>query len=164
MSRAGWSRLAIHFALVSLITVSAAPALGGPLFPNPVYTVGSNPYTLGMADFNRDGIPDLVTANFGAGYDGGPGDVSVLFGHGDGTFSNETRVPTSQHPSEVSAADVDGDGVGDLILTFWPLGQAVLMRGQGDGTFGSEELIIADGVYRVHLADINDDNVPDLIQ
>ena len=164
MSRTGWSLLSIPSALVSLITAFPAPVLGGPLFPNPVYTVGSNPYTLGMADFNRDGIPDLVTANFGNGYDGGGGDVSVLFGHGDGTFSKETRVPTSQHPSEVSAADIDGDGVGDLILTYWPLGQAVVMRGQGDGTFGSEVPLITDGVYRVHLADINDDNVPDLIQ
>lgn len=163
MRHTGWSLLSIPFSLFSLISAFPVPASGAPLFPNPVYTVGSNPYYLGMADFNRDGINDLATANFGAGYDGGVGDVSVLLGHGDGTFSNETRVPTSQHPSEVIAADFDGDGVGDLIATFYAQGEAVLMRGRGDGTFGSEE-IIAQGVNRLHLADVNDDNVPDLIQ
>jgi hypothetical protein len=138
--------------------VSAAP-----LFPNPVYPVGPNPYGMGMADFNRDGIQDLAVANFGQGYDGGPGDLSILLGHGDGTFAEEYRVPTSQHPSDVLAADLNGDGNGDLVVTYYASGYAVWMPGHGDGTFGPESGI-ASNVIRLVWADINHDAFPDLLE
>src|SRR5215470_220410 len=111
MSCIHWSHMIASFLLVSAILTAGSASQAAPLFPNPVYEVGSNPYGLGMADFNRDGVQDLVVANFGAGYDGLSGDVSVLIGHGDGTFSSEMRIPTSQHASDALAADVDGDGV-----------------------------------------------------
>ena len=163
MTRIHRSRVPILFVCAWALFGLTLPALAGPLFPNPVYTVGYNPWGLGMADFNQDGFQDLVVANVGNGYDGQTGDVSILMGHGDGTFSDETRIPTSQHAFDALAADVDGDGVGDLILTYYAGGRAVLMRGLGNGTFGPE-IDIATGAYRLRLADFNDDSVPDLLQ
>src|SRR5258708_7232919 len=46
------------------------------------FAVGKSPYTIAVADFNHDGKLDLVTANF----DGNS--ISVLYGKGDGTFTN----------------------------------------------------------------------------
>src|SRR5262249_42017732 len=45
-----------------------------------VGSVGSNPFSLVVEDFNGDGRPDVATANWSS-----PG-ISVLLGHGDGTF------------------------------------------------------------------------------
>src|SRR5574341_1474744 len=155
--------LSVPFLLVLALLNLASSAAAGPLFPNPVYTVGSNPYGLGLADFNRDGIQDIVVSNYGAGYDGLPGDLSLRLGRGDGTFGDETRVVTAQHPTNVLAADIDRDGAGDLILSYWPSGQVFAKRGLGDGTFGPETFI-ADFVYQLQLAAFNHDGIPDLLR
>jgi hypothetical protein len=44
------------------------------------FDAGSNPVSVAVADFNRDGIPDLVVANQDSN------NVTVLLGKGAGTF------------------------------------------------------------------------------
>ena len=158
--------------LLSFVVFAAAvpalstPAEGSPAFPpfeGEVPRVGSNPYGLGSADFNGDGIDDLVAANFGNFVNDGPSDLSVMFGLGDGTFTAETRVPTEHRPTGVVAADFDADGIGDLVITYNQLQMAVFKRGLGGGTFGPEELIAGNFVHRLQLADFNDDGLPDLL-
>lgn len=163
MSARRWCRILGTVAVAGACLVLPRGAAAGSLFPNPAYTVGSNPSGFAMADFNRDGIQDLVVSNTGiTGWDGGPGDLSLLFGRGDGTFAAEVRLPTSHHAGGVLAADVDGDGVGDLIVTF-VTGTSVLMAGVGDGTFGPESPI-TDGSWKLHLADFNGDGIADLLK
>jgi hypothetical protein len=133
-------------------------AIAAPLFPNPVYTVGPSPGALAMADFNHDGFPDLITAN-----SGGTGSCSILFGHGDGTFANEERIPTSTYPTGVVAADLNGDGNADIVLSYNQTGGDVgVMLGRGNGTF-QPETIVATGVWSIRKAKVNDDAFPDLI-
>jgi hypothetical protein len=55
-------------------------------------TTGSNPYYVAVGDFNEDGLPDLVVANYN---DGPPGTVSVLLNNGSSTS------PFSSCPSTV---------------------------------------------------------------
>ncbi len=158
-----WCRIPVTVAVAIACLALPRGAVAGSLFPNPAYTVGSNPYGFAMADFNRDGFQDLVASNQGVtGWDGGPGDLSILFGRGDGTFAPEVRVPTSHHPVDVLAADVDRNGVGDLIVAF-VTGTSVLMKGLGDGTFGPESPI-TDGSWKLHLADFNGDGIVDLLK
>jgi hypothetical protein len=152
---------AISFLFGALVLCLPQPAQAAPLFPNPVYVTGHNPYGLAVADFNRDGIQDLVVANFEQGYDGGTGTLSLFLGHGDGTFADGVLIPTSQHPSDVLAADLNGDGVGDLLVQFYASGEVVVMLGRGNGTFRPETLV-ASAVYRMRWADFNDDAAPDL--
>ncbi len=131
-----------------------------PRFPNPVYSVGYNPQGMAMADVDGDGIQDIIVSNFGDGYDGGPGDLSLLRGRGDGTFADEMRIPTEQHPLDVLAADVNQDGRPDLILLY--LDSAVVMAGRGNGTFGAERTAVS-GIFSVALANFNNDGKPDLL-
>jgi Bacterial Ig-like domain (group 3)/FG-GAP-like repeat len=48
---------------------------------------GFAPSSIAVADFNGDGIPDLVTADFGGAA------VTVLLGKGDGTFTQTAQSP-----------------------------------------------------------------------
>jgi hypothetical protein len=80
-------------------------------------------------DFNGDGIPDLVAANYFA-----PGGASVLLGKGDGTFSvAATQLPVSEFPNSIITGDFNGDG--KLDLAFGYNGAVEVYLGSGDGTF-----------------------------
>ena len=166
-SRAGRPRRIRLFVLGTVVLTAAMlgglvlPAQAAGLFPNPAYPVGANPYGMGIADFNGDGLDDLVTGSYANGGPG-PGSLTLLFGQGDGTFGGKTLVPTQLHPVHVVAGDFDGDGFGDLVIGYGNLGLTTTARGHGDGTFGPE-VTISNAIRRFYLADFNDDAQPDLL-
>lgn len=53
----------------------------------PARGAGARPFAIVAADFNGDGRADVAAANFVCA------DVSILIGHGDGTFAPQTVVP-----------------------------------------------------------------------
>jgi hypothetical protein len=70
--------------------VSVFAGNGDGTFQAPVsYAAGLLPWSVAVADFNGDGVPDLAVANRGSH------DVSVLLGNGDGTFQ-PAQVPSSK--------------------------------------------------------------------
>ncbi|HSZ02816.1 MAG TPA: VCBS repeat-containing protein [Terriglobales bacterium] len=82
-----------------------------------------------IADFNQDGIPDIVSG------------VSTLLGNGDGTFRTGTRlnvVLMGQY--YIATADFNGDGKPDIAFLnlYNSSPQPILIfLGKGDGTFQS---------------------------
>lgn len=56
------------------------------------FGVGTNPRSLAVGDFNGDGKPDMVVANFASNT------VSVLIGNGDGTFQAAVNYSTGSSP------------------------------------------------------------------
>jgi hypothetical protein len=62
-----------------------------------------------IADLNGDRIPDLATANTGAGT------VTVIPGITGFVFGPAVRVRVGQQPRTIVAADVNGDGRADLV-------------------------------------------------
>lgn len=68
------------------ITVLLANGSGGfSAAANSPFSVGTNPRSLAIGDFNGDGIPDLVTANFGGN------SITVLLGNGSREVHCDSR-------------------------------------------------------------------------
>jgi hypothetical protein len=70
---------------------------------------GTGPYTVAVADFNLDGVPDVITANYMTS------NASLLLGIGDGTF--EAPIDAGMMgmcPYGIAAGDFNGDGKPDF--------------------------------------------------
>jgi hypothetical protein len=96
--------------------VSVLLGRGDGTFRKPIVsTTGplTNPFSIAVADFNLDGVPDVVTANFGSGT------ASVLLGLGNGRFeppfsAGPTATSRGQISYGVATGDFNGDGKPDL--------------------------------------------------
>ncbi len=109
-------------------------------------------------DFNNDGHVDLVTANHDSS------DLSVLLGHGDGTFSTEQRLVVGEEPPEVLAADLNGDQRLDLITSSARTSDVWILFGRGDGTFAATRYIaVGSEPAGVLAVDLNGDDRIDLV-
>jgi hypothetical protein len=81
-----------------------------------------------LADFNGDGILDLVV---GTAFDGPreqPGRVAILAGLGNGTFGPATYTTPGVFENWFAAGDIDGDGDLDLAMGKGPGGVSVLIN------------------------------------
>jgi hypothetical protein len=138
----------------------------------PSYLVGLYPLSVAVADFNSDGIADLVLANQGVAPNSGT--VSVLLGNGDGTFHLAATFADGSGPRSVAVGDFNGDGKPDIVTTnFYQ--QAIrsggriiesdvrVLLGNGDGTFQhAEPFAAASGPWAVAVGDFNGDSLADL--
>ena len=132
------------------------------LFPVP----SIEPKSVIVVDVNGDGQPDLLATgdDFPTG-----SHVDVLLGNGDGTFKTSTKFVTGDNVGSVAAADVNGDGIPDLIFDITDFngaetGDASVLLGNGDGTFQSADIFgIFGSSLSVTTADVNADGRPDLL-
>jgi hypothetical protein len=133
-------------------------------FATPVsYPVGEVPWSLAVADFNGDGIPDVVTANLGK-FPVDPGQaISVLLGNGDGTFKPESRFGTGRNPYAVAVGDFRGVGLYDIAVANYFSDSVSVLLGNGDGTFGmANEYPVGTHPRALTVGDFNGDGIPDL--
>ena len=96
------------------------------------YGTGAVPQSVAMGDLSGDGKPDLAVAN------STPGTVSVLLGHGGGTFAGKVDYGTGSGPSSVAMGDLSGDGKLDLAVANSASANVSVLLGNGDGTFGAK--------------------------
>jgi len=119
--------------------------------------------SIGIADLNGDGRPDLALATAEG--------VSVLLGNGDGTFGASADYDLGHHyANAVVIADFNADAAPDLTLSYTsynsPRTVSVLL-GNGDGTFDPkiDFGVRRNQIYRgssIAVADLNLDGRPDL--
>lgn len=79
----------------------------------------SSPSALGTGDVNHDGRPDLIVT------DQANGTVVIFLANGNGSFAN-ALIPfaiNGQQPVDLAVADIDGDGIPDVVTA-----------NQGDGS------------------------------
>ena len=148
-----------------------------PAFPGMSNALGFRafPGSAVIADLDGDGNADVIVtyanldANLQAPTLSAPNYVYIWFGSGGGKFLtsakhpvNPVRLTPSRNFYQVAAADMNGDGIPDLILTDGYILSVQL--GKGDGTFGSETHYLAgQGINTISIADINGDGKPDLV-
>jgi hypothetical protein len=109
------------------------------LMPNPVQGTQATPLVsstsaftpMRVADATGDGLADVIGIE-----DGVNARVIVQPGRGDGTFASEVLVATVGTPRDVVAADVNADGVPDLISFGANATQSALGVSFGDGSGG----------------------------
>ena len=132
-----------------------------PLTPNfsGSFPTGLGTTSLAVADFNGDGFPDIATAN------SRDDTVTILFSDGHGKLHSHLRTPLnffSEGP--VVPADLNGDGVIDLVFPVADSPGVWIALGRGDGTFADPQQTQGDfHPEQIVVADVNGDGIPDLV-
>ena len=120
------------------------------------YRTGALPSSAVVADFNRDGLADIATANRTGR------SVSVLLGKSDGTFGAATNYASGLGAFDIATGDLNGDGNTDLAVTD-QFGSVNIFLGRGDGTFGNAiGITLQFDPEGVEIADLNNDGKLDL--
>ncbi|MFT3684381.1 MAG: FG-GAP-like repeat-containing protein [Phycisphaerales bacterium] len=100
----------------------------------------------------------MVTANTDSN------NVSVLMGSGAGTFAAPVNYPTGTSPWTVAVADVNGDGIADLVTANRLSNNVSVLLGSASGTFAAPvNYTTGTGPTCAAVADINGDGVPDIV-
>jgi len=124
-----------------------------------------------MADFNRDGLPDMAKVTAPAGSAVGslsdqtssPDLLTIWLGQPDGSFRPmSSHLQLGHQPRSLLARDFNGDGIPDLILGDGD-GSVTEFLGDGAGNFVATDVIARfDSVASVAVGDLNRDGIPDL--
>jgi len=98
-------------------------------FSATVIRVGRSPGPVSIGKLTREGHQDIVVGN----YDDGT--VSVLLGDGRGNFQSAPGSPFSSNPNpnDIAIADMNGDGIPDLVIANTQTPYLTVLLGDGKG-------------------------------
>ena len=135
-------------------------------FYNGMVVLGSNPFGVATGDFNGDGKPDVVVANFNSG---NASSVSILKNTSTGnaiTFARRIDLPTGNGSTTVSVADMNVDGKPDVIVSTGNSGiiSVFLNNSSGDSVaFAPKVDFINLNHAEIAVGDLDADGKPDVV-
>ncbi len=117
-----------------------------------------------VIDLNADRLPDIVVANRTGNR---PGASYICYNHGRGQFDGECEKFATESATTITAADVTGDGLADLIVPHRDGGQSHIYVNGGKGTFmGAVRVPFGPPDANIRMsaaADLNGDGRQDLV-
>ncbi|MBI1787903.1 MAG: VCBS repeat-containing protein [Acidobacteria bacterium] len=134
------------------------------------YLTGNSPGFAYATDFDSDGNLDVSIATGdpnGLTANTYSGNISILFGKGDGSFWGAPAYSVGQFPATISAADLNGDGKPDLFTPSFS-GTIHILLGQGGERFQALAPLRIPAPFQAILtsviaADFNRDGRADLV-
>lgn len=146
----------------STVTVLLGQGGGSFIEDSTQVKVNNNPFQIAVADYNSDGNPDIAVSN----YNGGGLGPTVVFGDGaGGLLPGVGNFQYAFNETGIAAADFDGDGNADIVVTDPQNGSIGVGLGKGDGSFidaPASHLNPIVGAFSVAVGDFNGDGHPDL--
>jgi hypothetical protein len=137
---------------ISVLLGNGDGSFQAPINTKPMF----GPSAIGIGDFNHDGKLDIAWV----GENGGPGQLTILLGDGDGTFQTGNTYTVVADPLSV-AADFNRDGKLDLAVA--GEGGISVLLGNGDGTFQNAVNYPPALLGVIQVADFNGDGKADLV-
>jgi hypothetical protein len=120
-----------------------------------------------FADLNGDGVADIVETGDTTSENDPHEPIFITLARADGTFLERKQLMYPRNvtfPTSVSAADLDGDGHLDLVVSDFRSTHLYFYRGDGAGGFAAGVPIDAGGpVNAFAISDVNQDGHPDLV-
>jgi hypothetical protein len=154
---------------VSIFLSTTAPGAAVPSFsPGVSFAAGDEPASIVPVDINLDGRADLATVNFQSDK------ISVLMnltapGATSPTFDALVELPVGNAPTEIAAADLNGDGRADLVSADFGADTLTVFLnatppGSASPVFASGVTIASPGAPEaVAATDVNGDGRLDLV-
>ena len=117
-------------------------------------------HSMAITDIDNDGNKDLLIGRGFSRY-------QVFSGNGDGTFDPAQNVPTSRAVYQIKTADINDDGLSDVLLTYGNLNTSYLttrVQAAGNTSITTEYLSVPAGESITPIvADFDLDGIKDVI-
>lgn len=115
-----------------------------------------------IADFNKDGFPDLVISSY---WENG---FRLYYGNAAGDYDQSIYFFTGVHGREIRCTDINKDGYTDIITTTSGSGRTISLHvfiNKGDGTFHPQQVYpsVLDTCTEIFFTDKNNDGLMDVV-
>jgi FG-GAP-like repeat len=136
--------------------------------PGSPFPCGDSPFSVAIGDLNGDGIPDLAIVNSPSstsdrsGQDG----LTILIGDGKGGFRKMSGSPfvTDKRPNMVAIGDLNGDGVGDAVVSNPDSDTITIFTMSRKGSLAARSTLSVPGRPKgIAIADLNGDGKTDIV-
>ncbi|HVW75997.1 MAG TPA: VCBS repeat-containing protein [Alloacidobacterium sp.] len=141
-----------------ILQVTLGRSGSGFLPPASMPVLDSKPRAIAAADFNRDGIPDVIVGD-------DDGRLMLFLSDGTGTLTPAGDLAHFDSVVSVAVADFNRDGIPDIVVSDWRASVVTVLLGTANSSYKQGwtfPMRMPGTSPHVMAADFNGDGIPDL--